>query len=401
MTKRLPRVALLIESSRNYGRGILRGIANYSHAHGPWSFYTQERELHSGIPDWVKSWQGDGIIARIEDRRVAAQLLKLNCPVVDVLGQMRFPEIPGFDTDARAVARLAADFFLKAGFNHFAFSGYAGIPFSDRRGAAFSEYLAQKGKAVLTMPSATNLIGLGHIQAIEQQGVGADEVTAEWLRLQPRPLAVFACNDVRAQQILNLCREKTIRVPEDVAVMGVDCDDVLCNLCEPPLTSIEPDTERMGYEAAEALAQLMAGHTRPAPFTLIPPLRMVERASTDVIAMDDPIMAQAVRYIRNEVGNGISVKDVLSHVGRSRTDLEQRFRRWLGTSIRVEIQRRRLDRVCRLLQETDWNLELVATRAGFATAAHLCRLFQEQFQLTPTQFRKRGNTRQTLADSEE
>lgn len=388
MTNRLPRVALLIESSRNYGRGILRGIANYAHAHGPWSFFTQERELHSGIPEWLKSWKGDGIIARIEDRRIAAQLLKIGCPVVDVLGQMRFEGIPGFDTDARAVARLAADFFIRAGFNHFAFSGYPGIPFSDRRGAAFTEYLAEKGKTVLLMPAAQHNEKLADIQSIEQGGIGVDVVGAKWLAQQPRPLAVFACNDIRAQQVLNTCREHGFRVPEDIAVMGVDCDDVLCNLCDPPLTSIEPDTERMGYEAAQLLARAMSGETNLPPFTLISTLRLVERASTDVIAMDDPVMVQAVRFIRNDIGRGISVKDVLSHVGRSRTDLEQRFRRWLGTSIRLEIQRRRLDCARMLLRETDLNLEMVARRSGFATAAHLCRLFQQQFRQTPTQFRR-------------
>src|SRR5208282_3020640 len=111
MRTKFPRVALLIESSRTYGRGILRGIARYAHASGPWSIYSQERELHSGIPNWLKTWKGDGIIARIEDRRMAGALLRLGYPVVDVLGNSPFAAIPGFDTDARAVAQLAADFF--------------------------------------------------------------------------------------------------------------------------------------------------------------------------------------------------------------------------------------------------------------------------------------------------
>src|ERR1035438_2477609 len=123
MSRNLPRVALLIETSRTYGRGILAGIARYAHVHGPWSLFTQERELHSGVPAWLHSWKGDGIIARIEDKRMADLLLRLGHPVVDVLGNARFKNIPAFDTDASAVARLAADFFLRAGFRHFAFCG--------------------------------------------------------------------------------------------------------------------------------------------------------------------------------------------------------------------------------------------------------------------------------------
>jgi LacI family transcriptional regulator len=170
--------------------------------------------------------------------------------------------------------------------------------------------------------------------------------------------------------------------------MGVDNDDVLCDLCDPPLTSIEPNTDLLGYEAAAVLAKMMAGEKVSAPFTQIPPLRLWERASTDVIALDDLAMVQAVRFIRNEVGSGIAVKDVLAHVRRSRTDMEQRFRRSLGTGIHAHIEQRRLERVCRLLQETEYHLDEVARRAGFTTAAHLCRLFKKNYHQTPTQFRK-------------
>ena len=136
-----PRVALLIESSRTYGRGVLRGIARYAHLHGPWSIFSEERELHGGIPRWLKTWKGQGIIARIEDRRMARELLRWRVPVVDVLGNEPLARIPGFDTDAGAVAKLAADFFVLAGFRDIAFCGYRGIPFSDRREAALASGL--------------------------------------------------------------------------------------------------------------------------------------------------------------------------------------------------------------------------------------------------------------------
>jgi LacI family transcriptional regulator len=172
-----------------------------------------------------------------------------------------------------------------------------------------------------------------------------------------------------------------------VAVMGVDNDNVLCPLCDPPLSSIEPDTERLGAEAAALLARLMAGASAPTGITQVPPLRIAERASTDVVALDDPVMVQAVRFIRDHVGRGIAVKDVLAHVGRSRSDLEQRFRRWLGCSVRAEIVRRRLDHVAHLLTETDLSVNDVAARAGFATVQHFCRVFRRQFGRTPSEHR--------------
>ena len=165
MAASIPKVELLIESSRTYGRGILRGIARYAHLNGPWSIYSQERELHSGIPAWLKGWNGDGIIARIENRRMAKSLLRLGHPVVDVLGNNRFEAIPGFDTDARAAAQMAAEFFLQAGFSRLAFCGYRGIPFSDRREAAFCERLAKQGLKASVFSSKLSRYP-PHIQAV-------------------------------------------------------------------------------------------------------------------------------------------------------------------------------------------------------------------------------------------
>lgn len=396
MPRSLPRVALLIESSRNYGRGILRGIAGYAHLHGPWSCFTEERELHSGIPAWLKHWRGNGIIARIEDTRQANALLRLGHPIIDVLGNLHFGGIPAFDTDAHQVARLAADFFVQSGFRHFAFCGYENIPFSERRAAAFASCLHEQGHKLHVFSSVPKSDerkagGLAQvasdIQAVERRGLGREGAIANWLRKQPQPLALFACNDVCGQQVLNACREHGIKVPDDVAVLGVDNDDVLCNLCEPPLSSIEPNTERLGMEAARLLDSMMKGRPVKDRLVEIPPLRVVERASTDVVAIEDPIAVLAVRFIRDHVGDGIGVKDVLASTGRSRTDLEGRFRRWLRSSIRVEIVRRRLDRACALLRQTDLGLDDIARKSGCSTTAHLCRLFRNRLHQTPTEYR--------------
>jgi LacI family transcriptional regulator len=384
---RSPRVALLVETSRTYGRGILRGIARYAHVNGPWSLYIQERELHSGIPEWLRLWRGDGVIARIEDRPTALGLMDLKCPIVDVLGNQTFETIPSFDTDAALVAKCVADFFLNAGFRNIAFCGYQGIPFSERRAAEFVRYLASLGHQVRLFKTRSTPKALSHIQAIEQRGLTAEPSLAAWLRKQPGPLAVFACNDIRGQQVLNACREYGIKVPEEVAVVGVDNDDVLCALCEPPLSSVEPDTERLGYEAAALLDKMMRDGSGGSTVVQIPPARLVERASTDIVAIEDPVTAQAVRFIRDNVGKGIAVKDVMIEVGRSRTDLEQRFRRLLKRSVRGEIVRCRMERVCILLRQTNLNLTVIAERVGFSSTAHLCRLFQQHHHKTPTEYR--------------
>ena len=386
--RNLPRVALLIESSRTYGRGVLRGIARYAHIHGAWSFFLQGGEMHRGIPGWLKTWKGDGIIARIEDRRTAGELQKLKIPVVDVLCSGRNETIPGFDTDAKLVAKLAADFFLRVGFQNFAFCGYRGIPFSDRREAALADYLADQGKQLLVYSSKRSVYPPPHIQAMENAGMSTEKAVAHWLKKQPHPLALLACNDVMAQQVLNACREYGVKVPEEVAVMGVDNDDVLDNLSAPSLTSIQPDTEKLGCDAAALLAQMMNGTAASKGITQIPPVRVVERGSTDTLAVEDQIVVQALRFIRENLAVGISVKDVLEHVGRSRTDVENRFLASCHTTIHAELLRQRLELARSLLQGSKLGLTEIANRAGLSNSAHLCRLFRRYFQITPDEYRR-------------
>ncbi len=336
----------------------------------------------------MREWEGDGIIARIENQRTADLLLRRGCPVVDVLGQFRLRGVTSFDTDSAIIAELAAEFFLRAGFRHFAYCGYRGIPFSDRRGEAFRGYLENAGYAVCQPPSLAPAPGRAeNIQGTERTGLMGEAAVAAWLERQRRPLAVFACNDTCAQQVLNACRERGVRVPEEVAVLGVDNDDVLCNLCDPPLSSIDPNADELGYQAAALLDRLMRGFRPESDRCAIRPARLVERASTETVAIDDPITAKAVRFIRDHVGEGIAPKDVVHYAGRSRSDLEQRFRRRLKHGLHGEILRRRLDRVSVLLRRSDLDLSAVARHAGCSSATHLCRLFRRQFGLTPTEFR--------------
>jgi LacI family transcriptional regulator len=310
---------------------------------------------------------------------------------------VRFDQIPAFVTDPRAVAKMAADFFLQAGFRHFAFCGYTGVPFSDERGEAFAAYLAAKGyRTRLFSPPPRSLtavrrgvnLPLTLLQAVEQRGLETERAVAAWLHKQPRPLALFACNDICGQQVLNACREHGVNVPGEVAVMGVDDDEVLCTISEPPLSSIKPDAERLGTEAAALLDAMMKRKRVHPGLVEIPPLWIVERASTDVVAIEDPVTVRALRYIRSHVAEGINVKDVLAHVGCSRTDLGVRFRHWLKTSVRTEIVRLRLECACSLLRQTNLSLARIARQCGFRDAPSFCRLFRRRLKQTPTRYRQ-------------
>lgn len=386
MSSPKPTVALLVETSRAYGRGLCRGVAAYARAHGDWNFVMHERDLRGGVPDWLPGWSGDGIISRLSDPAIAEVLACAPCPVVDLYGQVCHPLIPYLDTDAVAVATMAARFFLDAAFTRFAYCGFPGLWFSDERQSAFCEQVRRYGFEVLTYdpPLVWSSPDVAKREALHP---GGSIELERWLASLPNKTAILACNDVRAQQLLAVAGRIGREVPEEIAVMGVDDDDVICELTYPRLTSIRPDTHTLGYTAAHWLNLRMQGQQLPAEKLLVKPLVIQERASTDVVASDDPVFVDALRYIRSNVHVGIDVNAVVAHVGRSRSTLEGRFMGLLGRSVKEEITRVRILRARILLQETAMTLESVAGACGFATASHFSRVFKETEGMTAGQFR--------------
>lgn len=386
--RRQPTVALLIETSRAYGRGLCSGVAEYARTQGGWNFVLQERDLRGGIPDWLPAWRGDGIICRLSDSGLAEALSAAACPVIDLYGRIRHPSIPFLDTDARAVARMAARFFIDAAFDRFAFCGFPGLWFSDERCAAFVEQLRELGFGcdVYQAPPGVDLEDVAARESLHPEGSAH---LASWVAALPEHCAILACNDVRAQQLLTVAGRVGRRIPEDLAVMGVDDDELICELTNPRLSSIRPDTGALGYHAAQWLDMLMQGRPLPARQLLLPPVRIHERASTDVIASGDPVFIRAVRFIRSHAGSGTDARVVVAAAGCSRNTLESRFRRLLGRSIRDEIIRVTIRRSCMLLLETQLTLGQVATACGFATASHFSRLFKQEMGVTPGEYRRR------------
>ena len=382
MSSLQPTVALLVETSRAYGRGLCAGIAAYARSHGTWNFVLQERDLRGGIPQWLPSWRGDGIICRLSDPQLAELLAKAPCPVVDLYGQVRHPQIPYLDTDANAVACQAARFFIDAAFTRFAYCGFPGLWFSDERGDSFVREVRRHGFEVECY-RPTGSSQSPDVAAREAMNPGGSRGLERWVAGLPSNTAILACNDVRAQQLLMVASRVGRNVPGDLAVMGVDDDEVICELTNPRLTSIRPDTHTLGYTAAHWLHLLMQGRELPYHSLLVPPQHICERASTDIIACDDPLFVDAIRYIRNHAQTPIDVKSVVEHVGRSRSSLESRFRKYLGRSIKDEITRARIARSIVLLRETDYTLQQIAEACGFATASHFSRLFKQIEGVTP------------------
>lgn len=376
-----PNVALLIETSNSYARGVLEGVVQYVRHHERWSIFLPEQERGGRPPRWLNRWEGDGIIARIETDEIAAALRRKRFPVVDVSAARHLPDIPWVETDDRIIAELGLKHLLDRGFRHLAYCGDPAFNWSNWRRDRFRE-LAEEASITPHIYDSLSRNAANYSWTREKHGL------SKWLQSLPRPIGVFACYDIQAQKILEVCRELAIAVPEELAVLGVDNDELLCELCDPPLSSIICNTRRTGFEAAALLDSMMKGKRVEATPVLVPPHGVQTRQSTDILAIDDPDVASALRYLREHALEGINVADVLRHVPLSRRVLESRFKTILGRTPHEELSRLKLDRIKELLTETDLSLSQIAARTGFEHDEYLSVFFRNAAGMPPGKFRQ-------------
>jgi LacI family transcriptional regulator len=373
-------VALMVETSLASGRDILRGIARYVREHGPWSITHEARSLEELVPAWLPKWQGDGIIARVQNRRVAAAVAATRLPAVDVLGIAPGVRLPLVHVDDEAIATAAAAHLLERGFRHFGYVGIGGENWSRRRQDAFARRVRSRGHGCRVLE-----VRRYARETWEEQ----EERLTAWVRALPKPAGVMVCSDQRGPQVLEACRRAGAAVPDQVAVIGVDDDEPLCEVADPPLSSVHPDHRRVGYAAAALLDRLMRGARAPRRPLLLPPRGIVARPSTDVLAIEDPDVAAAVHFIRDRACDGIQVDDVVAHVPMSRSVLQRRFRALLGRTIHDEILDARLKRARMLLAETRLPVSAVAEKAGFNHPEYLGVVFRSREGTTPGAYRRR------------
>ena len=382
---RTHRVALLIETSRAYGRGLLRGVSRFNREQGGWSVYFRPHGLGDPPPPWLRHWQGDGILARINDRRVADAVLAAGVPVVELRGALPDLGIPFIGADNRVTAQMMFEHLRDCGFRRFAFCSMSeGIyPIMDERCNNFRMLAEQEEFFYSEFKSRAD-----RRLSWEQERIKM----AKWISALPKPIGIAACNDDYGLQVLDACRYANVLVPDEAAVIAVENDDYCCSLAIPPLTTIDQMPEQIGYEAAALLDRMMNGETVATDPVLIPPRGVVTRQSTDVLATEDEVVAHAVHFIRQHACNRIGVTDVVKHVHLSRSALEIRMKAAIGRAIYQEIQRVQIDAVKELLAETDLPIKQVAVRCGFSGVRYMTRAFRNATGQTPAAFRKHAQS---------
>ena len=390
-----PHVLLMVETSIAYGRGILAGITKWLRTHRGWSLYLEQHELGAAPPPWLADWRGDGVVCRVTSPAVARVLRRGGMPVVDLNDLHDDLGFVHLRSDHVAIGRLAADHLLERGFRTLGFCGFSDQHWSRLRRQGFEERAARAGVTV---------------RVIESDWFGPDVPAWEacqgriqaWLTGFSLPCAVMACNDLRGQQVLDAARRAGLAVPEEVGVVGVDDDALLCDLCDPPLSSVRCNPEEIGYRAAARLDALMArrpvapagaakagGHSASS-VELVPPLGVTTRQSTDILAIADPVLAAVLRLIRERGCHGLTIREIVRQVGLSRTSLERRFREAIGRTLQQEIRGVQLKRARHLLAETDLSLEKIAPLVGFSQASYLSHAFKREVGESPSDYRRRA-----------
>jgi LacI family transcriptional regulator len=356
------RVGIIMNNAGGYSRGVIRGAASFAFSRA-WSCRVQgvnEEAISRRLREF------DGLIIQAATPEQAALLSRSSVPAVNVSSALGLKKVPSVVSDDIAVGAMGADHFLRKGHRSFAFFALDDRQFAVVRKDGFAQRLKAHAHGCTDLQD--------------------EAATRQFLQNAPRPTAVMACNDRSAVVLLDICRSMQLRVPEDVAVLGVDNDELMQSLANPPLSTVNTARERIGFEAGQMLERLMAGQPTPTDIR-IPPDDIITRRSTDALAVADPDVAEAARFIHQHAGRQITVLDIARRATVSRRQLERRFREALGRTLHDEILRCRLDRARQLLVNSDLTLPQIAMASGFASASYMSTVFRRVHDQTPGAFR--------------
>lgn len=369
------RILLSMQFYNRFGRDVARGVLAYARRNTNWRLWHM-RELDLAE---VQSTRTAGVIAQSLTEQQYEWVLEHRLPLIVVGHDAAHPLLSGVSVDEGAVGQMAAAHLIDSGFQHFAFVGSGDWAWVHVRRGGFDEALAEKRLA-----PAKAFIGSLYEP---QQRLRFEGSLEKWLRKLPRPCGVFAGNDATGVVVIAAARRLGLRVPNDLAVIGVDDDELACELSEVPLSSIAQPLVAIGREAGRLLHLTMRKPPRPRVSLRLPPVGVVARASSDLVALEDQDIAQALQVIRDHATEPINVAWVIDRLPVARRSLERRFRQVVGRSLLEQIQHVRFQKVRQLLAETNLNLKQVAAQTGFNNAHWLATCFHQHVGTTPSAYR--------------
>ena len=370
-----PRVGIWVDTTTRSGQDIVQGILSYVRANTTWRIYLPE--LIRGNVELNQQPVGDGVLVQLNNAVQADRVAEVDVPAINVNGECATDALPSVSTDTEAVARLALDHFVTLGFRRVAVGCWMGRP----AGQEIAECYARLAKA------SDIDVGIIECDAARAWEEIRDSVVV-WVQRLPEKTAILATDDSLGQLILDACCTAGRQVPSDLAVLGVGNDELICGIAEPPMSSIELDNRRTGYEAARCLHQMLERGVRGKGELRIPPIEIIARRSTDQMVVDDPAVGAAAKFIRDHALDGIKVADVLDAVPLSRRVLETRFRNQFGRTLHQEILSVQLENIKELLRSTDLSMFQIASRSGFRHVEYMSVVFKREIGTTPSEYRR-------------
>jgi LacI family transcriptional regulator len=378
-----PHVALLVETTLESGRDILRGIAHYNAQKGPWSIYHQPRSLFDEPPHWLEGWDGDGIIARVQTEQMADAVRRSGIPCIDVLGAVEHSTIPLVHVNHPLLVQMAADHLIEKGYRRFAYCGLPDQNWSRERATQFQQYITGKGYPVDCHDHISPKLRATFNWERAQNRLSA------WLSGLEQPVGILVCSDQIGTDVMDACRRAGIPVPDGAGVIGIDNDEPLCMVCDPPMTSIDAAHQHVGYRAAMELHRMMLGGPSLKQAVEIKPTGVVRRRSTDALILNDANLVRALRFIKDYAVKGIRVDEVAEQAGLSRSVLQRRFKHLLGRTVHEELLRTKLTKAEELLASSALPLAEIAEVAGFNHQEYMGVVFMKRHGITPAAYRLR------------
>ena len=378
------KIILLIDFAEEYSKALLKGIAKYSKEHGPWIFcrmplFQRETIGLDGILEWALEWGADGIIGQLYNDPNIEKFIAAGIPVIAQDFKERFKEVPNITGAHKEAGEMGADYFLKKGFKNFAFYGFKDIVWSRERAEGFEERIAKAGHKVHYFE---------HVMARSSEiWYYKPSSLSQWLKSLPKPIALMACDDNQGQHITEACRHSKIRIPEEVAVLGVDNDEMVCEFSDPPLSSIGQDAEKGGYDAAKLLHEMIKSGTAEFYDIVVRPTQVITRQSTDIYATNDGFIATSLKFIHQNIDKNLQVNDVVKQVPLSRRALEKRFLNITGYPIYKYIFNLRIEKLSQKLLETDLTVFEIALDMGLTDSKNIARQFKQIKGCTPIEYR--------------
>ncbi|MEX0323883.1 MAG: XylR family transcriptional regulator [Puniceicoccaceae bacterium] len=377
-------IALVLPIRLEENVGILRGISNYEREHTDWSFFLDDQAKSVADPSWLFRRHWDGVICRHLDPRLLKECIKRKVPCVDLEDTpVYFDGVPKIRPDNYALGNLAGEHFIDRGFKHFGYCGFSSENWSVERRKGMCEAVEEVGHECSIMDTVYS-----H-ELDPGWDIREQTIIQKWIEGLPKPVAIMACNDMRALQVMEAVHTAGFKIPEDVAVIGSNNETCRVRLAHPALSSIPMNLEEWGYLGAKALDLVMEGKEAEKE-VFIEPLPVIVRRSTEVLAVEDPVVSKALQIIHEEACEMLRVEELSKRVSVSRSVLERRFRKFLRKSPQEEIRSVKIAEAKKLLIETDKPLVEIAELIGFEHPEYLSVMFKRLTGEPPSEFRNKN-----------